>query len=131
LNVVGTLSPPFRRLSEDERAEEIDTINRSAPDLVWVGLSTPKQERWMAANLSELEAKVLIGVGAAFDIHAGLATQAPPWIQRIGLEWFYRLSREPRRLWRRYLCNNPRFVARILMRPPRLWAESNGSLEIR
>ena len=131
LKVVGTHSPPFRSLSDGERAEEIEVINRSAPDLVWVGLSTPKQERWMAENVAHLSAKVLIGVGAAFDIHAGLSTQAPPWMQRAGLEWLFRLSREPRRLWRRYLYNNPRFVARILMRPPRVWTDAIGTTGVR
>jgi N-acetylglucosaminyldiphosphoundecaprenol N-acetyl-beta-D-mannosaminyltransferase len=131
LNIVGAHSPPFRSLSETERAEEREIINRARPDLVWVGLSTPKQEKWMAANVAHLSAKVLIGVGAAFDIHAGLSTQAPPWMRRVGLEWLFRLSREPRRLWRRYLYNNPRFVARILMRPPRVWTDAIGTPGIR
>jgi N-acetylglucosaminyldiphosphoundecaprenol N-acetyl-beta-D-mannosaminyltransferase len=131
LNVVGVLSPPFRSLSETERIEERETINRAKPDLVWVGLSTPKQEKWMAANVAHLSAKVLIGVGAAFDIHAGLSPQAPQWMQRVGLEWLFRLGREPRRLWRRYLYNNPRFVARILMQPPRAWTDAIGTPGIR
>ena len=95
-------------------------INDSGADLVWIGLSTPKQERWMAEFRGRLDAPVLLGVGAAFDIHAGLLRQAPPLLQRAGLEWAYRLAVEPRRLWRRYLKNNPRFVASIVRRPPRV-----------
>ncbi len=120
LRVVGTFSPPFRALTAEESAEVADRINAAEPDIVWVGLSTPKQERWMAENIDRLDASVLLGVGAAFDIHAGLLPQAPPWMQRNGLEWLFRLIKEPRRLWRRYLGNNPRFIVRILRRPPRL-----------
>ena len=118
LRVAGTWSPPFRPLTPEEDQAVIERINRSRADLVWVGLSTPKQERWMAAHVGRVHAKALLGVGAAFDIHAGLLPQAPPWMQRSGLEWLYRLGREPRRLWRRYLGNNPRFVVEILRRPP-------------
>jgi N-acetylglucosaminyldiphosphoundecaprenol N-acetyl-beta-D-mannosaminyltransferase len=119
LIVAGTWSPPFRPLSAAEDEELVSRINASGADIVWVGLSTPKQERWMAAHVGRLEAPVLLGVGAAFDIHAGTLPQAPRWLQRSGLEWLYRLAREPRRLWRRYLRNNPRFVWAILRRPPR------------
>lgn len=118
--VAGTWSPPFRPLTPEEDEAIVERINRSRADLVWVGLSTPKQERWMAAHVGRLNAKALLGVGAAFDIHAGLLAQAPAWVQRSGLEWLYRLGREPRRLWRRYLRNNPRFVVEILRRPPML-----------
>jgi N-acetylglucosaminyldiphosphoundecaprenol N-acetyl-beta-D-mannosaminyltransferase len=118
LRVAGTWSPPFRPLTAEEDQAIVERINRSGADLVWVGLSTPKQERWMAAHAGRLEAKALLGVGAAFDIHAGLLPQAPSWMQRLGLEWLYRLGREPKRLWRRYLHNNPRFVVEILRRPP-------------
>lgn len=120
LEIAGTYSPPFRPLTEDEKYRVVDMINQASPTLVWVGLSTPKQERWMADFRPLLEAPVLFGVGAAFDIHAGLLRQAPPWMARNGLEWAYRLYREPRRLWKRYLTNNPRFVASILRQPPRL-----------
>src|SRR5207245_9657245 len=113
-------APPFRPLTEEEDAHVVGAINAAAPDLVWVGLSTPKQERWMAAHVGRLGAAALVGVGAAFDFHAGLLAQAPLWVQRSGLEWAYRLVREPRRLWRRYLRNNPVFVARIIRKPPRL-----------
>jgi N-acetylglucosaminyldiphosphoundecaprenol N-acetyl-beta-D-mannosaminyltransferase len=110
LTIVGTHAPPFRPLAESEIHEEIDKINGTQPDIVWVGLSTPKQERWMDKNIRFLSAKVIIGVGAAFDFHAGLKKQAPPWMQRNGMEWFFRLITEPRRLWKRYLINNPTFL---------------------
>ena len=118
LQVVGTHTPPFRPLDDSEKVQVAQLINEAEPDVVWVGLSTPKQERWMADFRARLDAPVLIGVGAAFDFHAGLVDQAPPWIQRLGLEWLYRFSKEPRRLWRRYLRNNPAFVASILRDPP-------------
>jgi N-acetylglucosaminyldiphosphoundecaprenol N-acetyl-beta-D-mannosaminyltransferase len=113
LQVVGTCTPPFRSLNDDEEREIIGRINASGADIVWVGLSTPKQERWMARFRSRLTAPVLIGVGAAFDFHAGLKKQAPLWMQRNGLEWAFRMMTEPRRLAGRYLRNNPRFVLRI------------------
>jgi N-acetylglucosaminyldiphosphoundecaprenol N-acetyl-beta-D-mannosaminyltransferase len=119
-HVVGTCSPPFRPMTPDEDLELVQSITATAPDIVWVGLSTPKQERWMAAHVELLGVPALVGVGAAFDIHAGLLSQAPPWMQRNGLEWLYRLYREPRRLARRYLVNNPRFVLGILGQRPRL-----------
>jgi N-acetylglucosaminyldiphosphoundecaprenol N-acetyl-beta-D-mannosaminyltransferase len=120
LRVAGTYTPPFRPLTDDEAHHVTELINDSGADMVWVGLSTPKQERWMAEFIDRLNAPVLLGVGAAFDIHAGTLPQAPRWMQRSGLEWFYRLWREPRRLWRRYLRNNPAFVLSILRHPPRL-----------
>lgn len=120
LAVAGTHSPPFRDLEDDEIDEIARMINQSNADVVWVGLSTPKQERWMAKFRPLLDAPVLAGVGAAFDIHAGRIAQAPPWVQRSGLEWLFRLAVEPRRLWRRYMTNNPRFLRAIVTRPPRL-----------
>jgi N-acetylglucosaminyldiphosphoundecaprenol N-acetyl-beta-D-mannosaminyltransferase len=111
VNIVGGCSPPFRRLTPEEQAAIVDEINGAEPDVVWVGIGVPKQEKWMAALRPHLEAPVLVGVGAAFDFHAGLVPQAPPRLQRAGLEWAYRLAQEPRRLWRRYLRYNPRFVA--------------------
>lgn len=120
LPIAGIHSPPFGPVTPEEDEGIVQAINAAKPDIVWVGLSTPKQERWMAAHVDRLEAPVLIGVGAAFDIHAGTLAQAPVWMQRSGLEWLYRLIREPRRLWRRYLFNNPVFVFRILRRRPRL-----------
>jgi N-acetylglucosaminyldiphosphoundecaprenol N-acetyl-beta-D-mannosaminyltransferase len=114
IRIVGTYAPPFRPLTPTEDAAVVRTINDAAPDIVWVGLSTPKQERWMAAHTGRVGAPVLIGVGAAFDFHAGLKRQAPRWMQRSGLEWLFRLASEPRRLWRRYLLNNPLFVGLLL-----------------
>jgi N-acetylglucosaminyldiphosphoundecaprenol N-acetyl-beta-D-mannosaminyltransferase len=119
LEVAGTYSPPFRALTADEDADVVRRINEAAPDLVWVGLSTPKQERWMASHRAALQAPALLGVGAAFDFHAGLLRQAPERLQRAGLEWAFRLAVEPRRLWRRYLSNNPRFLYAVSRRPPR------------
>jgi len=113
LKVVGVMSPPFRPMIESEEADLRERIASLAPDIIWVGLSTPKQERWMDAHLGTLDAKVMIGVGAAFDFHAGLLKQAPNWMQRLGLEWLFRLCVEPRRLWRRYFKNNPRFIWRM------------------
>lgn len=113
LQIVGTYTPPFRPLTAEEDADVVSRINASGADIVWVGLSTPKQERWMADHRDRVQAPVMIGVGAAFDFHAGLKSQAPYWMQRSGLEWFYRLLTEPRRLGRRYLVNNPSFVWRV------------------
>ncbi len=110
LVVAGSFAPPFRALSAAEEAQVIDDIDASGAEVVWVGIGQPKQELWMAAMRPRLRAQLLVGVGAAFDFHAGLVPQAPPWMQRNGLEWTYRLSREPRRLWRRYARYNPRFV---------------------
>jgi len=115
LEVVGSYSPPFRALTTAEDAEVVRRINAAEPDVVWVGLSTPKQERWMSEHRDRLAAPVFIGVGAAFDFHAGLKPQAPRWMQRNGLEWLFRLWKEPRRLWRRYLRNNPLFVWNVLL----------------
>lgn len=120
LEVVGCISPPFRPLSEAEREDIAARINRAKPDIVWVGLSTPKQEKWMAENRHLVEAPVLVGVGAAFDLVSGEKRQAPALLQRAGLEWAFRLATEPRRLWKRYARNNPAFVAAIARRPPRL-----------
>jgi N-acetylglucosaminyldiphosphoundecaprenol N-acetyl-beta-D-mannosaminyltransferase len=110
VRIVGGYSPPHRPLTEGERANVVQEINSSRADVVWVGIGVPKQEKWMAQMRPQLEAPVLIGVGAAFDFHAGLVPQAPVWIQESGLEWAYRLVHEPRRLWRRYSRYNPRFV---------------------
>ena len=126
LRVAGTWTPPFRPLTAEEDGEVVRMINDSGARLVWVGLSTPKQERWMADHVGKLRANALFGVGAAFDLHAGTLPQAPRWMQRSGLEWAYRLGREPRRLWRRYLRNNPAFVLDILARPPRLAQSTPG-----
>jgi N-acetylglucosaminyldiphosphoundecaprenol N-acetyl-beta-D-mannosaminyltransferase len=120
LRIVGTCTPPFRPLNIEEENDLIARVAALKPDFFWVGLSTPKQEKFMAAYLPRLETTMMIGFGAAFDFHAGRVKQAPRWIQRSGLEWLFRLYQEPRRLWRRYLRNNPLFVANILCQITRL-----------
>jgi N-acetylglucosaminyldiphosphoundecaprenol N-acetyl-beta-D-mannosaminyltransferase len=116
LRIVGGCSPAFRPvgvppLTPTEREQVIEDIDASGAQVVWVGTGQPRQELWMAEMRPLLRAPMLVGVGAAFDFHAGLVAQAPAWMGRNGLEWLYRLWREPRRLWRRYLLGNPRFVA--------------------
>lgn len=107
--VVGHESPPFRDLDAGEDAAAVERINRSGASVLWVGLGAPKQERWMAAHAGRIR-PVMIGVGAAFDFLTGRTPQAPRWMMRSGLEWAFRLAVEPRRLWRRYLFNNPHFL---------------------
>ena len=114
LEVVGTLTPPFRPMTPEEDAATVARINQARPDILWVGLSTPKQERWMSSHRSRLEVPVMIGVGAAFDFLSGRKRQAPQWMRRSGLEWLFRLLSEPRRLYRRYLVIIPTFMFRIL-----------------
>lgn len=115
LRVAGASAPPFRALDAAEEAAERHRINDAAPTIVFVGLGCPKQELWMAAQRAHLDASVLIGVGAAFDFHAGVVRQAPRWMMRAGLEWLFRLSQEPRRLWHRYLVYNPLFVFHLTL----------------
>jgi N-acetylglucosaminyldiphosphoundecaprenol N-acetyl-beta-D-mannosaminyltransferase len=110
LEIAGVYEPPYApldRLCTDEMA---GIINAAQPDVVWIGMSSPKQDRWMARMRERLDAPVLIAVGAAFDFHSGAVKQAPVWMQRSGLEWVYRLATDPRRLWRRYLVDNPWFL---------------------
>jgi N-acetylglucosaminyldiphosphoundecaprenol N-acetyl-beta-D-mannosaminyltransferase len=109
--IVGSYAPPFRQLSMQEETDIADRLNRSGADIIWVGLSSPKQELWMARMRERLDAPMLIGVGAAFDFHAGLKRQAPRIIQRSGFEWAFRLLCEPRRLWRRYALVVPTFIS--------------------
>jgi len=115
LRVVGTFTPPFRPLNEEERRALIADVAQSRPDFFWVGLSTPKQERFMAEYAPQLDAKILVGVGAAFDFFTGRVTQAPRWIQRSGFEWLYRMSRDFKRLWPRYSRIVPRFLWRAAL----------------
>jgi N-acetylglucosaminyldiphosphoundecaprenol N-acetyl-beta-D-mannosaminyltransferase len=115
LKVAGTLEPPFAPLEQLVSTETAAAINATEADVVWVGIGSPKQERWMARMRPLLRAPVLIGVGAAFDFHTGTVRQAPRWMQRSGLEWLFRLVTEPRRLWRRYLINNPWFLWALAM----------------
>jgi N-acetylglucosaminyldiphosphoundecaprenol N-acetyl-beta-D-mannosaminyltransferase len=110
LRIVGRSSPPFRPLTPEEDEHEIELINASGAAVVWVGTGQPRQEQWMHRMRPRLTPPLLVGVGAAFDFHSGLVSQAPSWMQQGGLEWAYRLSREPRRLWRRYARYNPLFV---------------------
>jgi N-acetylglucosaminyldiphosphoundecaprenol N-acetyl-beta-D-mannosaminyltransferase len=114
LVIAGAYSPPFRRLTPEEDRQILHMIREAKPDIVWVGLGTPKQEHWMASHVEQLPASVLVGVGAAFDFHTGRKPQAPGWMRRNGLEWLYRLLTEPQRLWRRYVINNPLFVGLVL-----------------
>ncbi|WP_218080093.1 WecB/TagA/CpsF family glycosyltransferase [Anthocerotibacter panamensis] len=114
LKTAGTFSPPFRELTSQEEDGVVALINHSGAHVVWVGLSTPKQERWMARLRHRLKVPVLIGVGAAFDFHTGRVRQAHPWVQRSGFEWLFRLCMEPRRLAKRYLRNNPLFIYLLL-----------------
>ena len=123
LEVAGVHAPPFRALTAEEIGATAALINAARPDIVWVGLGTPKQDEWVGQFRSLLDAPVLVAVGAAFDFHAGTLRQAPRWMMRLGLEWLFRLLMEPRRLWRRYLFGNPRFVALVLRQ---WWRERMG-----
>ena len=115
LKVVGTYTPPFRPLIEDEEKNLIAHVGELRPDFIWVGLSTPKQEKFMADYLDRLNTRLMIGVGAAFDIHTGNIADAPTWMKQAGLQWFHRLCQEPNRLWKRYLINNPKFILKIAL----------------
>ena len=115
IQVAGTYSPPFRCLTEQEKSEVIARVQAAAPDILWVGLSTPKQERWMYEYKNELSVPVMLGVGAAFDLNTGRLRQAPGWMRENGLEWLFRLLAEPRRLWRRYLIYGSQFVWNLLL----------------
>lgn len=119
IQVAGTYSPPFRPLTEQEEREVTASMNAANPDIIWVGLGSPKQERWMHAHLGKVSASVLVGVGAAFDFLSGGKPQAPRWVQRGGLEWLFRLLSEPRRLWPRY-SQYPLFVLLALAQLARL-----------
>lgn len=116
LRVVGTHSPPFHReFPAEVSASIVAKINAAKPDILWVGLGAAKQDRWIAENLAQLEVRVAIGVGAAFDMYGGRAGRAPTWMQRSGLEWFYRFLREPRRLFRRYFIEAPSFIPLVIL----------------
>jgi len=113
IQIVGTYMPPFRPLNPNEEKELEEQVRAVKPDLFWVGMSTPKQEYFMGSYLSRIEAKVMIGVGAAFDIHTGRTRDAPRLVKAVGMQWLYRLCQEPRRLWKRYLYSNPAFIYKI------------------
>jgi N-acetylglucosaminyldiphosphoundecaprenol N-acetyl-beta-D-mannosaminyltransferase len=120
LQVVGTYTPPFRSLTLEEEEEILTQVRESKPDILWVGLSTPKQERFMAHYVDRLQVPLLVGVGAAFDYHTGRIRDCSEWIKRAGLQWLHRLMQDPRRLWRRYLRNNPAFLWHIAWQISRL-----------
>ena len=114
MKVAGHYVPPFRDLTQEERTEVVNQINASGADFVWVGIGTPRQDYWVSDYRPLLKAPVLLAVGAAFNFHAGTVPQAPRWMMRCGLEWLFRLAAEPKRLWRRYLIGNPRFIMLVL-----------------
>jgi N-acetylglucosaminyldiphosphoundecaprenol N-acetyl-beta-D-mannosaminyltransferase len=113
--VAGTYCPPFRPLTDEEDRQVVRLINDAAPDVVWVGLSTPKQECWMYEHRDKLNVPLMLGVGAAFDLNSGRLKQAPVWMRENGLEWLFRLLAEPKRLWRRYLVQGSKFVWNVLL----------------
>lgn len=115
IRIAGTYTPPFRPLNPQEKADLENRLSNIAPDIIWVGLSTPKQEQFMYENVHSLNCKVMVGVGAAFDIHTGHLHDAPNWVKTAGLQWLHRLCQEPSRLWRRYLFNNSAFLVRIAL----------------
>lgn len=114
LRIAGCSSPPFGIDPVDDSSADVETIERSGADILWVGLGHPKQELWMAHNRAQLSAPVIAAVGAAFDFHAGLKKEAPRWMKRSGLQWLHRLLSEPKRLWRRYLLGNSEFVLLLI-----------------
>lgn len=114
IQIAGSIAPPFRELTDQEDEEICKQISASGAEILWVGLGSPKQELWMYHNQGKIDVPVMIGVGAAFDFLSGNKRQAPRWIQRSGLEWFYRFSQEPKRLWKRYLLGYPRFLILII-----------------
>jgi N-acetylglucosaminyldiphosphoundecaprenol N-acetyl-beta-D-mannosaminyltransferase len=115
LRIVGTYTPPFRALSAQEEQELAENVARVKPDFFWVGLSTPKQEYFMNQFVGRLDARIMVGVGAAFDYLVGLVKDSPEWVRNSGLQWAHRLIQEPRRLWKRYLLNNPKFICAITL----------------
>ena len=113
LQIVGTYTPPFRNLTNEEEEEIICQLQELQPHILWVGLSTPKQERFMARYVDRIQVPLMVGVGAAFDYHTGRISDCSDWIKRAGLQWLHRLIQDPRRLWKRYLKNNPAFLWKI------------------
>ena len=114
LTIIGADAPPFIQIEDEPQPTTIAELNAINADVIWVGLGSPKQDLWMARYHQHLNARLMIGVGAAFDFIAGIKPQAPLWMQKNGLEWLYRLWTEPRRLWRRYLIYNSRFIWHVL-----------------
>lgn len=126
IRVVGTYTPPFGRLTAHELSAFAEQVAAVKPDIMWIGLSTPKQEHFMAEHIDFLETKLMIGVGAAFDYHTGRVHDAPAWMKRSGLQWLHRLAQDPKRLWKRYLINNPLFVSKIAVQFGRMIIGSRG-----
>jgi N-acetylglucosaminyldiphosphoundecaprenol N-acetyl-beta-D-mannosaminyltransferase len=126
IQVVGTYTPSFGPLTVQEIAGLQAKIAATKPDIMWIGLSTPKQERFMAEHIDRLETKLMIGVGAAFDYHTGRVHDAPAWMKRSGLQWLHRLAQDPKRLWKRYLINNPLFISKIGLQFGRMIIGSRG-----
>jgi N-acetylglucosaminyldiphosphoundecaprenol N-acetyl-beta-D-mannosaminyltransferase len=120
--VVDTLSPPFGAWSHDQNKRMLEEIRRFQPDVLWVGMTAPKQEKWVAANAAALRIPVIASIGAVFDYYAGVVYRAPQWICNLGLEWLYRLPREPRRLWRRTFVSAPAFLWFSLLERRRFWS---------
>jgi N-acetylglucosaminyldiphosphoundecaprenol N-acetyl-beta-D-mannosaminyltransferase len=120
LQIVGTYTPPFRSLTAEEERELFTQLQESKPHILWIGLSTPKQERFMARYIDRFQVPLLVGVGAAFDYHTGRVSDCSDWIKRAGLQWLHRLLQNPRRLWKRYLRNNPAFVWKITLQTLKL-----------
>jgi len=120
LQVVGTYTPPFRSLTPKEESDLAAQVRESRPHIIWVGLSTPKQERFMAQYIDRLEVPLMFGVGAAFDYHSGRIRDCSRWVKRAGLQWLHRLMQDPKRLWRRYLRSNPAFLWHIGLQLSRL-----------
>ncbi len=115
LKVVGTYCPPFRPLNDREEADLIRKVSEAKPDFFWIGLSTPKQERFMHRYIDKLEVKLFIGVGAAFDFHTGRIKDSPGWVKALGAGWINRIFQDPKRLWKRYLINNPKFIYAVTL----------------
>ena len=130
LQIVGTFSPPFRPLTLEEEDDFLNDVWHAKPDILWVGLSTPKQECFMGEYVERLGVPLLVGVGAAFDFHAGRIHDAPGWIKRLGLQWLHRLQQEPRRLWKRYLLNNPAFLWQITLQLLKLRSYEHASVHV-
>ena len=114
IDIVGVYSPPYGEWSDKENKKIVSIINKSNADILWVGVSSPKQDIWISRNKKILECKVAIGVGAAFDFHSGRVERAPIWVQKLGFEWLFRFTQDPRRLWKRYIIGNLQFIIIII-----------------
>ena len=130
VQIVGTFTPPFRRLTSEEEEDLRLQLEDAAADVFWVGLSTPKQETFMGEYHERLPVKLMVGVGAAFDLLSGNLREAPDWVKQIGMQWLYRLMMEPRRLWRRYFRNNPRFLIMTVLQLTRMRSYSFTQSEL-